>query len=191
MCQRGCKARTVQRQIPQRQLLCSARPARPGFRLTCLEAIQFESVMSDSTSLFSSTGGDVGTASLLRWWTSMCLFFLKLLGTCTRQATRSQVLYRQQHFGTRFHDHWLLCLHFPFAVRHQRIIRKVGLSCVYREFPRRVLMIFSDDGPVVLLFQLSFCTFWWLLRFTSMPCGGLSSYPLWESLSSLVLMEPS
>ena len=40
MCQRGCKARSVQRQIPQWQLLCSTRPARPGFRLTCLEAVR-------------------------------------------------------------------------------------------------------------------------------------------------------
>ena len=89
--------------------------AAPGFRLTCLEAVQFESVMSESTSLFSSTGGDTGSltkASLLRWWISICLFFLKLLGTCIRQATRSQVLYQQPHFGTRFDDHWLLCLHF-------------------------------------------------------------------------------
>ena len=39
-------------------------------------------------------------------------FCARLLGTCVRRTTRSHVLYRQHHLGTRFHDHWLLCLHF-------------------------------------------------------------------------------
>ena len=40
-----------------------------------------------------------------------------------------------------------------FARLMRRTIRKVGLSCVYRGFPRRVLInisVFIDDGPVVL-----------------------------------------
>ena len=64
-------------------------------------------------------------------------------------------------------------LTLPFAVRHQRVIRKVGLSCVYREFPLRVLTIFSvfiDDGPVVLFrllrtsTRLSSTRFWSTLK---------------------------
>ena len=33
-------------------------------------------------------------------------FCARLLGTCVRRTTRSHVLYRQHHLGTRFHDHW-------------------------------------------------------------------------------------
>ena len=39
-------------------------------------------------------------------------FFLILLRTSVRRATRAQVLYRQHHLHNRIHDHWYLYIRF-------------------------------------------------------------------------------